>query len=143
MLDSDSDGFSNGFELGDECCLWSSHVNCSGVLNSADLSFPGDPASVPLTRKPCACNVSGPLPLCACCGLAPCSPGGGGGGGNDDDDDDDDDVPTWALFAAGGGGAVVLAAVAGWCAVTRQRKAAAAKEAAAGGAAELYAPLNG
>ena len=146
--DADGDGFSNGFEMGDECCLWSNAPNCSAaVLTTMDLSFPGDVDSKPRSRKNCACVANGTLPLCACCSMAPCGSGGGGGGGGGDDDDDDD-IPTWAFFAGGGGAVAVAAAVGAWCVVSRRAKGRAAALRANGGlqreeeSADLYATLN-
>lgn len=122
-LDSDKDGFSNGFEMGDECCLWSTAPDCpADVLVTEDLSYPGDKTSFP-KRTVCTCDANNSTRRCACCGLSPCGPGGGGGG-----DDDDDDVPTWVWFAAGGGGVAVAAAVgAWWCVLSRRKKSRAAE----------------
>ena len=104
--DSDGDGQSNGFELGDECCLWSSDSACSpAVLASTLLSNPGDPSST--SARP-ACNCSADAAhRCQCCGMSPCAPPAPGGGGGDDDDDDDD-TSTYVYVGAGVGGLVVL-----------------------------------
>ena len=123
-LDSDSDNYTNGFEMGDECCLWSNVKGCDpAVLATTGLSFPGDASSIP-TRARCDCANGSALPRCACCAMAPCSPGSGGGGG--DDDDDDDDVPVWVWGAAGGGALAVAAGVGAWCVVSRRKRRAAA-----------------
>jgi hypothetical protein len=50
-LDSDGDGFSNGWELGDPCCEWS--VGRTPAVSS-DLSLPGDASSVPSARVNCS-----------------------------------------------------------------------------------------
>jgi hypothetical protein len=118
-LDSDDDTFTNGFEMGDECCLWSNAKGCDpAVLATTGLSFPGDPASTP-TRPRCDCVNGSAFPRCACCAMAPCSPGSGGGG-------DDDDVPKWVWGAAGGGAVAVAAGVGAWCIVSRRKRRAAA-----------------
>jgi len=46
--DSDSDGFPNGWELGDPCGNWT--VGSTPTWTN-DVSHPGEKASVPLTRK--------------------------------------------------------------------------------------------
>lgn len=43
--DSDDDGFTNGQELGDPCCIWTS--DNTDELVSTGVSHPGDPDSVP------------------------------------------------------------------------------------------------
>lgn len=43
-MDSDGDGYSNGAELGDPCCV---HPQTDGTTRSADLSNPGDASSTP------------------------------------------------------------------------------------------------
>jgi len=65
-VDSDGDGQSNGFELGDECCTWTHAAQTP--LQSTSISNPGDKASVS-TRPPCdgTCGGGGALPPCACC----------------------------------------------------------------------------
>jgi hypothetical protein len=106
IADSDQDGQSNGFELGDECCLWSSDSACPpAVLASTHLSNPGDPSST--SARP-ACNCSADAAnRCQCCGMSPCAPPAPGGGGGDDDDDDDD-TRNYVYVGAGVGGLVVL-----------------------------------
>jgi hypothetical protein len=41
-LDSDADGQTNGFELGDPACVWTAGANAA---RTTDISRPGDPAS--------------------------------------------------------------------------------------------------
>jgi MYXO-CTERM domain-containing protein len=121
-MDADGDGQSNGFELGDECCLWSANPACpSAVLAAADISKPFDAASLS-ARPPCNCSADAER-ACACCSMAPCAPGGGSGDDDDDDDDDDDGKLLWV-----GAGAAALAALglAAYCMWRRRRKAAAA-----------------
>ena len=65
-LDSDGDGQTNGFELGDECCMWS-NSSWDSVLKTTGLSFPGDPASTS-PRAACGCG-SGTLVNCSCCSV--------------------------------------------------------------------------
>ena len=48
-LDSDGDGFTNGHELGDPCCLWTK--TDPTPLASSGLSHPGDADSVPSGPK--------------------------------------------------------------------------------------------
>jgi hypothetical protein len=125
--DADSDGVSDGFELGDECCLWTSAPSCPPeVLTAVDISKPYD-ASSRTGRPPCNCSADAAL-RCACCSMSKCAPAGGGkSGGDDDDGDDDDDDSEHRLLLWGGAGAAAVAAlcVAGCC-VWRLRKAAAA-----------------
>jgi len=68
-VDSDGDGQSNGFELGDECCTWTAAAQTP--LQSTSISNPGDKASVS-TRPACdgTCGAGGgggALPPCGCC----------------------------------------------------------------------------
>jgi len=65
-LDSDGDGQTNGFELGDSCCLWL-NVSYNFLLETNCISHPGDASSVS-ARPACGCSASGALPLCNCCG---------------------------------------------------------------------------
>ena len=62
-VDSDGDGQSNGFELGDECCLWGSPAD-NHLLAHDSISHPGI-ASLTSARPACYCN--GTLPFCSCC----------------------------------------------------------------------------
>jgi hypothetical protein len=66
-LDSDGDGQSNGFELGDSCCLWM-NSSMDHLLETVSLSNPGD-ATYMSTRPPCFCN--GTAPYCKCCSPDP------------------------------------------------------------------------
>lgn len=69
--DTDGDGQSNGFEMGDECCQW--HVGCKNesFLATDSLSFPGDKSSL---SDRIVCSCTGP-PLCDCCSSpSPCDP---------------------------------------------------------------------
>lgn len=122
--DSDGDGQSNGFELGDECCLWTTAKLCNATLATLSLSNPGD-ASSTSNRAACNCSADAALP-CACCGAPRCASGGSGGGGGDDDDDGDDDDNHMLWYAIGGGGMalIITAAIAVVC--VRRRCAAAA-----------------
>lgn len=53
LLDSDGDGYTNGFELGDPCCIW---VEGKGdPAYTFDISHPGVAKLVPLIRK---CNIT-------------------------------------------------------------------------------------
>ncbi len=47
-LDSDGDGFPNGWELGDPCGVF---VSGAAPLWTNDIAHPGNASSVPLTRK--------------------------------------------------------------------------------------------
>ena len=114
LEDSDGDGQTNGFEMGDECCFWTADPSCSvNVLTNDSLSMPGSPSSRS-SRPPCDTNCSSAdVSLrCACCGKVPCNPGGGGGGSGDDDDDDDDDDKIWWW---GGAGVCVFFLLGGGC----------------------------
>lgn len=69
-IDSDGDGQSNGFELGDECCKWTHAAQTP--LRSDSISNPGDRNSVS-SRAACDGSCAGlaiGLPPCACCGFA-------------------------------------------------------------------------
>ncbi len=125
--DSDGDGQSNGFELGDECCLWTSAADCNQtVLAQGSISKPYDSASLS-TRPSCNCSADAAR-RCACCNMTPCSggsSGGGGGGGDDDDDDDDDDSSKLFYYVGGGAAGLAVLGLAAYC-FWRQRKAAAA-----------------
>ena len=117
--DADGDGMTNGFEAGDECCLWSAVAGCpASVLTTVDLSDPFDASSVS-ARPPCNCSADAAL-RCACCDQAPCTPASGGGGGDDDDDDDDEDK---YYYIGGGAAAVVVVGAAAACYMQRRKRA--------------------
>ncbi len=87
--DSDGDGRTNGFELGDPCCTWVRGGGSPAYTN--DIGNPGDASVYPMTR-----NCS----LATCMnGVDPCVPTSTGGAGSLH-------VAAWAL------GAVAAAAVA-------------------------------
>ena len=124
--DADGDGLSNGHELGDECCFWTSAASCNASVLVSDLatvSNPGDAVSR-TARAACSCSAGAQV-RCACCDLQPCSGGGSGGGGGDDDDDDDDDDGKLYIYGGAGAAALVVLGLGGYC-FWRQRKAAAA-----------------
>jgi hypothetical protein len=50
--DSDRDGFTNGMELGDPCCVWTQGKTPAYTY---DLSHPANATSKPWTRKPPTC----------------------------------------------------------------------------------------
>ena len=57
--DSDSDGFTNGDELGDGCCAWSSgSPTPPAPFRAIDISHPNAAVSVPLGRA--SCTLAGP-----------------------------------------------------------------------------------
>ena len=64
-LDSDGDGFPNGWELGDPCGNWTG--GAAAPMWATDLSLPGLKASTPKTRTL-------PLNWAAACGANPCPP---------------------------------------------------------------------
>ena len=132
--DSDGDGQTNGFELGDECCLWSKNSGDS-VLVSTDLSFPGD-ASSKSSRPACSCE-NGASVKCSCCpysspssspsatptfnasspsatptfnASSPSATTTPPGHNDDDDDDDDNNNRLYFIIAGGVGGALLLTA---------------------------------
>ena len=70
IADSDGDGYSNGAELGDPCCVWS--AGGGDPLWLTDISHPGEATSIPSPHVDCNATVC-PHGVDPCTGL-PASP---------------------------------------------------------------------
>lgn len=62
-FDSDGDGLSNGFELGDPCCQWTRANKGAGVehFRTSDLSDPSRAGSTPSSTAVPTCSAMGPV----------------------------------------------------------------------------------